>query len=186
MTLPYPTHFHKWTICRILMNTSLAPHDLKLKKMTLFYAWKITSWFWLQTSSSHGSSVFKDFLRRSSKKYKREKPNPSHNTVQAFKTEEKPKQSNESIKKSQSDTILLNSPSKLGSKVIYDDGSSTTSETQVPTPCPFSELSVPNVTNSQQYSVSPLSLIPSELNLVENSRNRNPIYINQPVSKNKS
>lgn len=45
-------------------------------------------------------------------------------------------------------------------------------------------VSLPHIAIIKQTPESPLSLVPSELNLVENSRNRKPIYISQTSDKN--
>jgi len=144
---------------------------------------------YFQTSSSHtSSSVFKDFLRRSSKKYKKEKP-PKTSTVLGFgKKGVDGWQSQESNRKSKPGDIYLQMEPKFSSK-RHDATTAISSDSSLPAPRPNPVTSVvPNNTKTTTTathflpsSSSPFSLsfVPSELNLAENSRNRKPIYINQ-------
>lgn len=50
-------------------------------------------------------------------------------------------------------------------------------------PSQFLASSLPHLAIVKSTPESPLSLVPSELNLVENSRNRKPIYISQTSDK---
>jgi hypothetical protein len=115
----------------------------------------------LQTSSSQTSSVFKEFLRRSSKKYKRAKgklvPHPSME-------DEVRSDDVSSARPNSNDATTLNEVYK-----VSDEENSN--------PTTFGIVS-----NSNQNITSPLSLVPTELNLMENSRNRKPIYISQTES----
>jgi len=95
------------------------------------------------------------------------------------------KQSIEPDKKSKSADSLLKLPPK------FNKGTAAITESQLQPPRQILGRGpilgrVPNGAASANFSVSPLSLITQELNLVENSRNRKPIYINQQVGKSKS
>jgi len=147
--------------------------------------------------------VFRGFLRRSSKKYKKDKGKQSSQSSsrptsktslevpvgQANRSSEVPNETSNASVCSQSSTGLESSKSLNESN---GNCSGTSLSTSKPADEENSNISRPQPTvrksvftsNQNGNPVSPLGLI-SELNLVEQSRNRKPIYITQGVDQGK-
>jgi len=120
----------------------------------------------VKTSSSHtSSSVFRGFLRRSSKKYKKKIKNAEMGSSIHGVTEE-------SASTAQKGAAMAGSSSPLRNEPELENAKPLTPRTSKTTGCSAAE--------------SPLSLISSDLKLVETSRNRKPIYMTQSLGTNES
>ncbi|CAG7824383.1 unnamed protein product [Allacma fusca] len=130
------------------------------------------------SSSQTSSSVFRGFLRRSSKKCKRKGKGTSHHGSYGGDTVSQDSGPSEIISVSvhgpnQRDAVSLPSSAKIVAEVDEENSHPRTPRQGII----IAASSVPD---------SPLSLIPSDLNLVENSRNRKPIYIAQSMNSTQS
>jgi regulator of G-protein signaling len=132
-----------------------------------------------KTSSSHASSLFGEFMRKSSKKFKRNKGQAHHSTdgdcqSQNSRTSEVVVQMHGSERET---SAIANRATMAATTKISDEENChprrlTGRHHSVPTTAPMD---------------SPLSLMRSEFNFAEGSRNRKPIYITQSqVEQNKS
>jgi len=129
-----------------------------------------------KTSSSQASSVFRDFLRRSSKKYKRKnKGGCQYNSLEDPGSKDPANDLHEGLR-----SDIESEPERASTPLtkLSDEENSL--------PLQYLAGSHPHLSIVKATPESPLSLVPSELNLAENSRNRKPIYISQTTNSKES